>query len=219
MTGWIKIYRKLSDNPLWTCEPFTRGQAWVDLIMLASFDDVFFFVRGIQVAQKRGQVCWSEANLADRWKWSRTKLRKFLNDLEKEHQIIQQKNNVIQVITIVNYEEYQEKEPQDGQQKKYVCKEDSGKFNFKKAFINIGVDEKIVFDWLLVRKTKKAANTETAFNSIKNEIEKSGLSANECIKIAAEKSWQGFKADWIKDKSLEQQTTKVPRLIDNIHAK
>ena len=219
MTGWIKIHRKLSDNPLWTCEPSTRGQAWVDLIMLASFDDVFFFVRGIQVAQKRGQVCWSEANLADRWKWSRTKLRKFLNDLEKEHQIIQQKNNVIQVITIVNYEEYQEKEPQDGQQKKDVYKEDSGKFNFKKAFINIGVDEKIVFDWLLVRKTKKAANTETAFNSIKNEIEKSGLSANECIKIAAEKSWQGFKADWIKDKSLEQQTTKVPRLIDNIHAK
>lgn len=219
MTGWIKIHRKLSDNPLWTCEPFTRGQAWVDLIMLASFDDVFFFVRGIQVSQKRGQVCWSEANLADRWKWSRTKLRKFLNDLEKERQIIQQKNNVIQIITIVNYEEYQEKEPKDGQQKKDVCKEDSGKFNFKKAFINIGVDEKIVFDWLLVRKTKKAANTETAFNSIKNEIEKSGLSANECIKIAAEKSWQGFKADWIKDKSLEQQTTKVPRLIDNIHAK
>lgn len=24
MEGWIKIYRKISENPLWTCEPFTR---------------------------------------------------------------------------------------------------------------------------------------------------------------------------------------------------
>ena len=117
MDGWLKIHRKITDNPLWNCEPFTRGQAWVDLILIASFSDTFFYVRGIKIEQKRGQVCWSEPKLADRWRWSRSKLRKFLNDLEKEQQIIQQKNNVTQVITIVNYDEYQEKEQQTGQQK------------------------------------------------------------------------------------------------------
>jgi len=102
---------------LWLSEPFTKGQAWVDLIGLATFEYTYFYVRGVKVELERGQVGWSEPKLADRWKWSRTKLRKFLNDLEKEQQIIQQKNNVNQVITIVNYEIYQEKEQQSGQQK------------------------------------------------------------------------------------------------------
>ena len=117
MEGWIKLHRKLADNILWTCEPFTRGQAWVDLLMLANHTENYFFVRGCKINILRGQIAWSEPKLSERWKWSRTKLRKFLNDLEKEQQIIQQKNNINQIITIVKYEEYQEKEQQLIQQK------------------------------------------------------------------------------------------------------
>jgi hypothetical protein len=117
MSDWIKLHRKLSNNPLWTCEPFTRGQAWVDLILLANYKENFFYVRGVKVVVKRGEIGWSETSLSTRWKWSRTKLRKFLNDLEKEQQIIQQKSNVIQLITIINYDEYQNKEQQIIQQK------------------------------------------------------------------------------------------------------
>lgn len=116
-SGWVKINRSLADNPLWTCEPFTRGQAWVDLIMLANHKDSFFYVRNIKVNVKRGQVAWSEPRLAERWKWSRTKVRKFLKDLEKEQQIIQQKSNVTQVITLVNYDKYQNKEQQQDSSK------------------------------------------------------------------------------------------------------
>ena len=117
MDGWILLYRKLSDNPIWTSEPFTRGQAWVDLLLLANHTDSFFYIRGNKVNVKRSQIAWGEVKLSERWKWSRTKLRKFLNDLEKEQQIIQQKNTIIQVITINNYEEYQNKVQQNGQQK------------------------------------------------------------------------------------------------------
>lgn len=70
------------------------------------------------------------------------------------------------------------------------------KFDFKKSLIGIGVEEKVASDWLVVRKNKKGANTETAFNSIKLEIEKSGHSANDCIKKAVEKDWRGFEAKW-----------------------
>ena len=34
-SGWIKLWRKFVDDPLWTSEPFTKGQAWVDLLLLA----------------------------------------------------------------------------------------------------------------------------------------------------------------------------------------
>jgi len=72
-------------------------------------------------------------------------------------------------------------------------------FDFKKSLLSLGVEEAIIKDWLKVRNKKKGANTETAFNAIKKQIELSGVSANECIKKAVEKSWCGFEADWIKN--------------------
>jgi uncharacterized protein YdaU (DUF1376 family) len=72
-------------------------------------------------------------------------------------------------------------------------------FNFKKELLNLGISEKIATDWMKVRKDKKASNTETAFNSIKREIEKSGKLPDECIKIAVERSWKGFQAEWLSN--------------------
>lgn len=117
MKGWVKLHRKLSDSPIWFCEKFTRGQAWVDLILLANHQDSYFYKRGVKIDVKRGQVGRSEVELSDRWKWSRSKVRKFLNDLEKEQQIKQHKTNVTQLISILNYDNYQQKEQQTEQQK------------------------------------------------------------------------------------------------------
>jgi hypothetical protein len=64
---------------------------------------------------------------------------------------------------------------------------------------------------LKVRSKKKATNSETAFDSIKTELKKSSLSANESIKIAVVKSWAGFKAEWINNldsNGTYQQTLK-----------
>jgi len=108
--GWITLQRKLVSSNLWLSEPFTRGQAWVDMLALANHKDGFILVRGINVTIKRGQIGWSEVRLAERWKWSRSKIRRFLNTLEKEQQIEQQKNNVSLILSIVNYDLYQKKD-------------------------------------------------------------------------------------------------------------
>lgn len=74
-------------------------------------------------------------------------------------------------------------------------------FNFKTSLLELGIEQQIVSDWLKVRTKKKAVNSETAFKSIKTQIEKSGLTANDCIRTAVEKSWAGFDSSWITDKS------------------
>ena len=71
------------------------------------------------------------------------------------------------------------------------------RFDFKSALISIGVSPQVAEDWMAVRKAKQAANTETAFKSIAKEIELSGRSAEECITLAVENSWRGFKAEWL----------------------
>ena len=80
------------------------------------------------------------------------------------------------------------------------------KFNFKQALTDLGIDEHIVDDWLLVRKNKKATNSETAFNAIKKQIELSGASANDCITLSVEHSWAGFKAEWYNNIRSNDET-------------
>jgi len=114
--GWIKLHRRLSESKLWLCDPFTRGQAWIDLLILANHKSGYVRKRGVRVELKRGDVGWSQVALAARWGWSRGKLRRFLDELESDQQIVQQKNNVTSCISIVNYDKYQSDSTADGQQ-------------------------------------------------------------------------------------------------------
>ena len=102
-------------------EPFTRMQAWIDLLLVANYRDSVIYVRGNKVDVKRGQIAKSQDFFATRWKWSRGKVIRFLDELQKCGQIVQQKSNVITLISVVNYEYYQQDgttdEPQtDGRQ-------------------------------------------------------------------------------------------------------
>lgn len=110
-SGWIKLHRKLSESDLWLSEPFTRGQAWVDLIMLANHKDGFIRVRGIKIPVKRGQVGWSQLKLAGRWRWSRPKVRRYLDELIRERKVlqqtIQQNKRLTTLFNIIKYESYQ----------------------------------------------------------------------------------------------------------------
>ena len=107
--GWIKIHRQLSENPIWLSEPFTDGQAWVDLLMLANNEKGVINVRGIRIDIEPGSCGYSEQSLAARWKWSRGKVRRFVSFLVQQNMIqtVQQKNHVTTIISICKYKEYQ----------------------------------------------------------------------------------------------------------------
>lgn len=94
------------------------------------------------------------------------------------------------------------------------------KFDFLNALGEIGVSEPVARDWMAVRKGKKATNTETAFKSIEREILKSGRSAEECITLAVENSWSGFKAEWLLNQertSARPNNKKVSVLENNMN--
>lgn len=81
-----------------------------------------------------------------------------------------------------------------------------GRFDFLKSLIALGVKEQTARDWMQVRKEKKASNTETAFRKIEQEIAKSGASAEDCIRMSAECSWAGFKAEWMHNRQQKAGT-------------
>ena len=106
--SWIRLHRKLMDDPLYFAEPFTKMQAWIDLLLLANFADRVTFIRGNRVTIKRGQVAYSREWFSGRWRWSRGKIDRFFDMLERENMIGRQKSAVITCISILNYDAYQD---------------------------------------------------------------------------------------------------------------
>lgn len=58
--------------------------------------------------------------------------------------------------------------------------------------VDFGVDRQHAIDWLIVRKTKKADLTPTAWKRMVTEAAKAGITPAHAVQIAAEKNWQAF---------------------------
>lgn len=85
--GWIKLSRNIQDNFLWDEVPFTKAQAWIDLLLSASHKDQVVSVNGKPKTIKKGQVWTSQMRLEKRWGWSKNKVRRFLALLTEQQMI------------------------------------------------------------------------------------------------------------------------------------
>lgn len=88
------------------------------------------------------------------------------------------------------------------------------KFVFKKKLEEFGADTKLVSDWLVVRKGKNAANTETALNGFMSQVEKSGLDVNTVLKICVDNSWSGFKQSWLSNINMSDYLEQPKQAIE-----
>ena len=72
-----------------------------------------------------------------------------------------------------------------------------------------GVSESVWQDFVILRKSKKAAITQTAINGLEREAKKAHLSLEAALRMCCERGWIGFKADWVQGhngiKSSEKQ--------------
>ena len=105
--GWIKLSRSMINHWLWNETPFSEGQAWIDLLLLANYEDAKKPYKGQIITCKRGDVNFSISYLADRWKWGRKKTTNFLNVLERDGMVTINATTHRTTITIVKYDDFQ----------------------------------------------------------------------------------------------------------------
>lgn len=113
--GWIKLHRQLQECPIWYGERFSKGQAWVDLLLLANHSDKKIIFNGEMITIKRGQYLTSTVKLAEKWGWNRKTVSSYLNMLQKENMITKVSDNLKTLVTIENYENFQGLDENDGQ--------------------------------------------------------------------------------------------------------
>lgn len=105
--GWISLHREIQDHWLWKEKPFSKGQAWIDLIMLANHQDgKVAFADHVEMIP-RGSFITSQANLAVRWGWTRNRVRSFLSCLESDRMVTIKATTTSTTISLINYEKYQ----------------------------------------------------------------------------------------------------------------
>lgn len=106
--GWISIHRKIQQSDIWLDkEPFDKRSAWIDLIMMANHEDRQVMFNGKFIEVKRGEKITSLRQLSERWRWSRSKVKRFLNLLESGSMIELKTKQRYTSYKVVNYNVYQ----------------------------------------------------------------------------------------------------------------
>lgn len=107
MAGWIKIYRELADH--WLAQHPEKLGWWVLLLLKVAHEDKKVLVGNQMIELKRGQIIASLTYLADLWQTSKRTAERFVELLEKEQMLSRCVSRKVSIITICNYESYQEK--------------------------------------------------------------------------------------------------------------
>ena len=105
--GYVLIHRSVFDHHAFDNPPFTEREAWIWLIMQASYEPhtIRYYKRLITVG--RGEVPCSYRKLAEKWKWGVNRVSSFLAILEADGMISKKMDTGFLIVTVCNYEKYQ----------------------------------------------------------------------------------------------------------------
>lgn len=116
MQGYIKLYRKILENPVVTKDSDFFA-IWTYLLLNASHNHYEVVFEGSKITLNPGQLITGRKSIATFFtNISESKVQRVLKTLENERQIEQQTTPRNRLITIVNWIEYQQSEQQNEQQ-------------------------------------------------------------------------------------------------------
>lgn len=118
MQGWIKLHRKLLENPIWEDPHYLK--LWIYCLMKATHKEREVILGNQIIILQPGEFITGRKALSeDLNKGTKPKLKlnestwwRYLNNLEKLQMLNIKKTNKYSVVTILNWNEYQESEHQ-----------------------------------------------------------------------------------------------------------
>ena len=115
MEGWIKIHRKILENPI-VCKDSDYLAVWIYLLLNATHKEFPALFKGKKIILKKGQLITGRKSIAEQLNISESKVKRILVELENDQQIDRQRSNKNSLVSILNWDKYQETDQEDGQQ-------------------------------------------------------------------------------------------------------
>lgn len=220
--SWYRMKRGWMENDFFKKEPFTERDAWMWMIEEAQWKGGPVNILGKPIVLQRGQFSDSIRFMSLKFQWSKSKVEHFLERLKKWDMIRTENRTGQLIITICNYSKHQDKQDtqqdsnrtasetrtgheQDKQEEGKEGKEgkELKKRKARPAKRPENVSEEIWEDYTGQR---KAVFTKTALAGIEREVAKAGMTLEEGLRVATERGWQSFKADWVKKGKINGHT-------------
>lgn len=108
MSGWISIHRQLQDHWLYKeNRTFSKLEAWIDILLTVNHTDAQVVIKNTVYEVKRGESIHSLDTWGNRWKWNKSKVRRFLRLLQKQTMIELKDEQKTTRLTVCNYDSYQ----------------------------------------------------------------------------------------------------------------
>lgn len=115
MEGWIKIHRQILDNPI-ICKDSDYLSVWIYLLLNATHKEIPALFKGEKILLQPGQLITGRKSMSEKLKISESKIYRVINEYKSEQQIEQQTSNKNSLITILNWDKYQQSEQENKQQ-------------------------------------------------------------------------------------------------------
>jgi hypothetical protein len=113
--GWIKLHRKILDNPIVTKDASYLA-VWCYLLLNATHEEYPALFGGKKIMLQPGQLITGRRSISDSLGINDSKVKRILADFESDQQIDRQRSNKNSLISILNWDKYQCSDQQSDQQ-------------------------------------------------------------------------------------------------------
>lgn len=180
--GYIKLHRKMLENPI-ICKDSDYLAVWVYLLLNATHKEIPALFKGQKIMLQKGQLITGRKSISKQLKINESKIFRIINDFKSEQQIEQQTSNKNSLITILNWDKYQNNEQQIEQQM-------NNKRTTSEQQLNTNKNVKNIY-YLLLNKYKENAPKNIAeqtkrINEIQNTEEYQSLNYEEQFNLFLE---------------------------------
>lgn len=130
-SGWVKVYRKLLDNPV-VCKDADHIAVWVLMLLSATHTPQQVLFGGDVITLQPGQFVSGRKAISNKVKVNENKVNRIIKFFKSQQLIEQQASTKNSLFTILNWSEYQESEQQNEQQVNNNCTTNEQQVNTNK---------------------------------------------------------------------------------------
>lgn len=143
MEGWVKIHRKILDNPI-SCKDSDYLAVWIYLLLNATHKEYDALFKGKRITLQKGQLITGTISISKKMNINKDKVQRILKSFENDKQITQQTSNKNRLISIINWNEYQDIDKQNDKQVINKCETTDKQLITNKNVKNIKNDKNVV---------------------------------------------------------------------------
>jgi len=211
--GWVKLHRKMLDNPI-IMKDAEHLAVWMYLLLNATHAEYPALFKGKKITLQPGQLITGRKSIASTLSVNESKVRRILDAFESDQQIDRQRSNQNTLISLKNWEKYQLFDQQNDQpstnerptsdQPPTTNKKNKNVKNEKNVINYSDIPElnTAILEFIKFRKSVKKPMTDRAVSLMIGKLNKLTSNTNEQIDIIN----QSILAGWTDVYPLKKQS-------------